>query len=126
MDQKTLDHFILILEETRAGLLQDFTQCYDKIKSGEVKEALGSGYEEGDCSTMYNSNLMNLQKIQSTQKTLNLIDRALKKIEEGDYGICHACFDYIGEGRLRSIPFAIYCRECQERFDRMGCGPRMN
>jgi len=47
MDQKTLDHFILILEETRAGLLQDFTQCYDKIKSGEVKRHWAQDMKKG-------------------------------------------------------------------------------
>lgn len=49
---------------------------------------------------------------------LDLIESALRKIEEGTYGICEACGIQIEETRLDVIPFARYCVQCQGIKDR--------
>lgn len=49
---------------------------------------------------------------------LDLIENALKKIEEGTYGICESCGISIEEMRLDIIPFARYCVQCQGIKDR--------
>ena len=43
---------------------------------------------------------------------------ALKKIEDGRYGICEACEEEIPARRLKAIPDAIYCYHCQTRMER--------
>lgn len=42
------------------------------------------------------------------------IEAALERIEQGEYGDCRACSKPIGEQRLRAIPWARYCIDCQE------------
>lgn len=42
------------------------------------------------------------------------IDRALEKIEEGNYGICDRCGREISKGRLEAVPYAAFCIECQD------------
>ena len=40
------------------------------------------------------------------------INRALEKIESGDYGVCEQCGDAIPAGRLEAIPEATLCTRC--------------
>jgi len=39
----------------------------------------------------------------------------LRKINEGTYGLCEDCGDEISVERLKIIPFATHCKECQEK-----------
>lgn len=40
-------------------------------------------------------------------------ERALAKIEAGTYGYCEECGTGIPEDRLRAVPAALRCRDCQ-------------
>lgn len=44
---------------------------------------------------------------------LNQIELALKRIENGTYGICEICKKPIGEERLKAIPYATMCVRCK-------------
>jgi DnaK suppressor protein len=46
------------------------------------------------------------------------IENALKKIEKGNYGICELCGKKIEYKRLKHIPYARYCIECQKKQDK--------
>jgi len=46
---------------------------------------------------------------------LTEMEEAERKIEQGTYGDCEACGEAIPEERLRVMPFALYCVDCQER-----------
>jgi DnaK suppressor protein len=46
------------------------------------------------------------------------VDRALERIEAGEYGICEACGKAIGKERLEARPAARYCVEDQARLER--------
>ena len=43
------------------------------------------------------------------------IDAALKRIEEGEYGWCAECGEFIGEGRLEADPAFHLCVQCAGR-----------
>jgi RNA polymerase-binding transcription factor DksA len=49
------------------------------------------------------------------------IDAALRRIEEGRYGVCLACGGAMGLHRLRAIPEARLCVSCAAR--EQGAGP---
>jgi len=38
----------------------------------------------------------------------------LARLERGDYGFCYECGEEIGEKRLRALPFAVRCKDCEE------------
>jgi len=40
-------------------------------------------------------------------------ERALAKLESGTYGFCEECGAQIPEDRLRAVPAALRCRDCQ-------------
>lgn len=46
--------------------------------------------------------------------TLSQIDEAVRRLERGDYGTCANCGREIPEVRLKALPFATLCRDCQE------------
>lgn len=45
---------------------------------------------------------------------LNLVDRALRALEDGEYGVCLRCGQPIAEARLRARPHAMSCVKCAE------------
>jgi DnaK suppressor protein len=55
---------------------------------------------------------------EGAQQTLDQIDRALAKLDEGTYGICERCGKPIGEDRLRARSWATLCIEDQRLADR--------
>ena len=52
--------------------------------------------------------------IQMKAETLNKINEALARLDEGRYGACFECGDEISEARLRALPFAVRCKDCEE------------
>lgn len=52
--------------------------------------------------------------IQMKSETLNKINDALIRLEQGDYGNCFECGEEIAEKRLRALPFAVRCKDCEE------------
>src|SRR5437763_14552123 len=52
--------------------------------------------------------------IQMKSETLNKITDALARLEQGDYGYCFDCGEEIAEKRLRALPFAVRCKDCEE------------
>ena len=53
--------------------------------------------------------------IQMKSETLNKVNDALKRLEQGDYGYCYDCGEEIAEKRLRALPFAVRCKDCEEQ-----------
>ncbi|MGI9284926.1 MAG: TraR/DksA family transcriptional regulator [Pseudomonadales bacterium] len=43
------------------------------------------------------------------------IDKALLRLENGEYGICSNCQGEINEARLKAIPFSLLCIDCAEK-----------
>jgi DnaK suppressor protein len=47
-------------------------------------------------------------------ETLTKINDALRRLEDGAYGNCADCGGEISDKRLRALPFAVRCKECEE------------
>lgn len=52
--------------------------------------------------------------VQMKSETLHKVNDALSRLEQGNYGNCFDCGEEIGEKRLRALPFAVRCKECEE------------
>jgi DnaK suppressor protein len=52
--------------------------------------------------------------IQMKSETLNKVDAALRRLEDGTYGDCFECGEEISQARLRALPFAVRCKDCEE------------
>jgi DnaK suppressor protein len=58
---------------------------------------------------------MDFALMEMESETLRKIDEALLRLQAGTYGICAECDGKIAEARLRALPFAGLCRDCQEQ-----------
>jgi len=54
---------------------------------------------------------------ESVEHLLHKVISALEKIERGTYGLCDACGRPIKKARLKALPFATLCLECQDRLE---------
>lgn len=83
------------------------------VKAG--KEAADEGSDDivDRANNSYNRELM-FSLSNSERQTLHLVDRALKRIENGTFGKCRNCGRAIGAPRLQAVPWARYCIQCQE------------
>ena len=52
--------------------------------------------------------------VQMKSETLNKVNDALTRLEQGSYGNCFECGEEIAEKRLRALPFAVRCKDCEE------------
>jgi len=52
--------------------------------------------------------------MQMKSETLSKIDQAIARLEDGTYGLCQECDQDIAAARLKALPFAALCRNCQE------------
>lgn len=64
----------------------------------------------------YSKNVM-LAVSENESKQLTLIDEALLRMEDDEYGLCQNCENDINPKRLAAIPWARYCLNCQELLE---------
>jgi len=74
--------------------------------------------DEGDFATASMDSGRDYQIYLQQKKELEEINEALKKIEEGTYGICEMCEEPIQEERLKIKPYAKYCIICREIIEK--------
>ena len=67
---------------------------------------------------------MDFALMEMESETLRKIDEALHRLEEGTYGDCTECGQKIAEARLKAVPFASACRECQEQQEELAVSER--
>ena len=89
------------------GKMRDVRQAGEVGKLNDVFDAVESS--EADIQEDIEFAL-----IQMKSETLNKINDALGRLEQGDYGYCFDCAEEIAEKRLRALPFAVRCKDCEE------------
>jgi len=52
--------------------------------------------------------------VSSEQEVLYQIDDALERIDEGAFGLCEKCDKAIPVSRLKAVPYARLCVQCQQ------------
>jgi RNA polymerase-binding protein DksA len=72
----------------------------------------------GSASTAHDDELAAIT-VERLGRDLRLVDRALADIAAGRYGICVECEEPIAPKRLKALPFATRCVECQARSERV-------
>ena len=55
-------------------------------------------------------------------KTYRSVESALRRIEDGTYGVCLSCDEPISAKRLHAVPWAEFCLTCQARLDAQARG----
>ncbi|HRY29055.1 MAG TPA: TraR/DksA family transcriptional regulator [Elusimicrobiota bacterium] len=74
--------------------------------------------DEADAATQSSERELLFELSDTERQTLDAIEAALRKIEQGRFGLCESCHKKILRTRLRAMPQARYCINCQARFER--------
>jgi len=82
--------------------------------TGEVTK-LAEVYDAVESSEADIQEDIELALIQMKSETLTKVDDALARLEQGTYGNCFECGEEIAEKRLRALPFAVRCKDCEEQ-----------
>ncbi len=85
-------------------------------KAAQVVARLDCPSDEGDLSQQHHEEWIFLNRNTIDMKLLREIADALRRIEQGSYGICMECEEPISGKRLDAVPWAKFCVACQEHI----------
>ncbi len=107
-----LDELKATLEHRRTELTSD---VFGRIREGRIDGGVDrNGLDEAESAEVAVQDEIGFALIQMKAETLAKIDDALRRIEGGSYGNCSGCGDEISQIRLRALPFAMRCKDCEE------------
>src|SRR5579885_184685 len=103
-----------ILNQERANALARIRE----LRRNQRDETAGSPGDEMAIARSMPDVETNASLVERAEERLRAIDDAFARLSRGRYGICEQCENEIAVERLKVLPFAIYCVDCQqERSD---------
>lgn len=122
LSKKELDFFKKSLNELRKKIAGDLQQIEGDTLNTNQRDASGdlSGYSfhMADMASDNYDRELNIGLASNEQQILNDIDVALKKIEEGTYGVCELTGDVIPKKRLLAMPYTRLSKKAQEEEEK--------
>ena len=111
--KRSIERFRQQLEQQRKEILDLYEHDLE----------VGKGTFDGDADDIvdrannaYNREFM-LSLSGSERDRLREIEAALERLDDGSYGTCKPCGASIPQVRLKAVPWARYCIDCQERVE---------
>ena len=101
-----------MLEDRRRELMSAVQEKMRDVRAEGNKDR--DVLDQGESSEVDIQEDIEFALIQMKSETLNKIDAALRRLDEGTYGNCFECGEEIAEARLRALPFAARCKDCEE------------
>ena len=114
MNETKLASFRTKLEEIRFAIVGEVQEKY-KSPQDHLTEQVADIAD--DAVQSYERQLMMGLGEKEFEK-LRLVEEAIEKLDEGQYGICLECEELISEERLTVIPFASHCVDCLELIEK--------
>jgi len=102
------------LQEKERELLADIARTEAEARSSRVAEV--QDHTNGIVSSESKESLF--QETSADWSVFTQVRDALQRIENGTYGTCVDCGRHIGDDRLDSVPWTLYCLDDQNRHDR--------
>jgi DnaK suppressor protein len=106
----------------RQELLEERAKLQEQLGRLEAVEyeSIGYGNHIADDGTDAFEQAVGVALQREVETTLGEVERALAKLDDGTYGICEVCGARVDRARLRALPHAKYCLNCQSRQERSG------
>jgi DnaK suppressor protein len=121
MSEKKLTYFENLLMKTRKRILKEI-DFEEELISRQQREAAGDvstyTYHLADQGTDAENREIAAFLATKEGAILADVDDALRKIFRKDYGTCEVCEKRISEKRLKAVPYAKLCKECQTMRER--------
>ncbi len=120
LSEKKLKKFEeLIQKELRESVA--YVEDINKDQSIGARESSGDlssyAYHQADQGSDTNLMEQTVMMMEQERDKIRLLNDALRKIYEGNYGVCEMCGENIKETRLEIIPYAKYCIDCMAKME---------
>ena len=112
MSPKQLEYFRQKLLGWREDLIEESRETISHLQQ-EVRDV----GDEAERATRETENSLELRTRDRYRKLIRKIDKALNRIEDGEYGYCEETGEEIGLERLEARPIATLCLDAQERWE---------
>jgi DnaK suppressor protein len=113
MDKKRLDYYKKKLLLRREELMKTIARTQEEGRMADddptvdLADKAANSYTKEFLFGMTNTD----------RSVLNLIDAALKRIQNDNYGTCANCQEEMQQKRLEAVPWAKHCIACQEKME---------
>ena len=111
MNPERYDELKRMLQDRQREIL---SEVQGKIRDARSENKMSEVLDAGESSEADIQEDIEFALIQMKAETLSKINEALTRLEEGEYGYCFECGEDIAEQRLRALPFAVRCKDCEE------------
>jgi len=101
-----------VLTTTRQGLVRQLNEL-GANETGDLRAGLNQGDGFSDAPAITAERTERLGLIRAIKGKLDSVDRALSRIEVGQYGSCMRCRKQINAARLEFRPESVYCVSCK-------------
>ncbi len=122
LNKKELNEFKKLVIKKKDAALDEIKHISEDTLKKSQKEASGdiSGYtyHMADVATDTYDREFSLGLASNERTFIYELDDALKKIEDGTYGVCEDCKIPISKTRLKAVPYARLCVKCQEKKEK--------
>jgi DnaK suppressor protein len=96
-----------VLERHRRQLTNSIQGRMARLRENGPETTLGKEPDDGDpCD-------LEVRLLEIAVGTLRRIDAAVERLGDGRYGRCTRCGGAIADARLRAMPFALRCQQCE-------------
>lgn len=102
------------LEVKRQQLMELYAH---DVKSGQESSDDSADDSVDRANNSFNRELM-FSLSDTERRTLIMVEEAFDRIKDGGFGNCVNCEEAIGLARLKAIPWARFCIDCQETEER--------
>lgn len=113
MNEMHLEYFRQKLLIWKKELLAQSSDTLEDLRQGGLNQP-----DEVDRASLETDKSIDLRTKDRARKLIVKIDKALERIEDGNYGYCEETGEEIGIERLIARPIATLCVEAQERHER--------
>ena len=122
LTKKELTEFKKLILKRKEEIDDEIKHISDDTLKKSQKDASGdiSGYtyHMADVATDNYDREFSLGLASNDRKSLYELEDALKRIEDGIFGVCESCNSVITKVRLRALPQARLCVKCQEKREK--------
>jgi DnaK suppressor protein len=106
------------LNEIKEQLIAERDTLFTKLSGNDLSVDDTETPDPVDLAVQNYSKNVILAVSENETRQLMLIDEALQRIEDEEYGTCQNCSKEIQPKRLAAIPWARYCLSCQELVEK--------
>lgn len=102
------------LKKIKARLIEERDTIIGKLSNNDLSVDASETPDPVDLAVRnYSKNVM-LAVSENESRQLTMINEALERIEDDEYGLCQNCENNVNVKRLNAIPWARYCLDCQQ------------